>query len=139
MVRPEATLWDDVPGVGLSCNTSRSEINFAITAFQALLKSGLTLVIYMGLSRAAEARDALLRAGMPGAMPVAVIANASRPEQTALIGPLDAFVDAARAAGIASPAIIVAGEVVSCSNLVPVVQAESRNSACYVGSGIGAP
>jgi uroporphyrin-III C-methyltransferase len=104
----------------------------------ALVKSGLTLVIYMGLSRAAEVRDALRRAGMPGTMPVAVIANASRPEQTALVATLDTFVAAARAAGIASPAIIIAGEVVSCGDLMPLVQAAPPNATRAVGVAIGA-
>jgi uroporphyrin-III C-methyltransferase len=76
--------------------------------WKALVASRLTLVIYMGTRRVAELREALIDAGMPRATPVAVIANATRPEQKAVITSLGALVtDGA----LASPAVIVCGEV----------------------------
>jgi uroporphyrin-III C-methyltransferase len=79
--------------------------------WRALVASRLTLVIYMGTRRANELRKALREAGMPATMPVAVIANVTRPEQKALVTTLHAFVEDLAHAGFASPAIIVVGEV----------------------------
>ncbi len=77
----------------------------------ALVASRLTLVIYMGMRRAEALRASLLRAGMAPATPVAVIAHASRPQQRVLQSTLERFVEEAQAADLASPAIIVAGDV----------------------------
>jgi len=80
--------------------------------WDALARSGLTLVIYMGVARAEEIRRRLLAAGMAATMPVAVVANATRPDQVAVVATLDDFVDDMRTAAIdAMPAIIVVGEV----------------------------
>ena len=80
--------------------------------WDALARSGLTIVIYMGVARAAEIRRRLLVAGMAATTPVAVVANATRPDQVACVATLDDFLPAMHAAGIdAMPAIIVAGEV----------------------------
>lgn len=79
--------------------------------WSALVRSGLTLVIYMGMRRAEELQAALRTAGMASSMPVAVIAHATRPEQAAIVSTLAAWPAAAAAAGLASPAIIVVGRV----------------------------
>ena len=80
--------------------------------WDALAKSGLTLVIYMGITHAEALRARLLAAGVAPGMPVAVIAHATRPEQDAVVATLDDFVAAMHAGGVArSPAIIVVGEV----------------------------
>jgi siroheme synthase len=74
-------------------------------------------VIYMGVARAASLQSALLAAGMTADMPVAVIANATRPEEAALLTRLSTMERVLREAGIASPAIIVAGEVAALASL----------------------
>jgi uroporphyrin-III C-methyltransferase len=94
--------------------------------WRALVASRLTLVIYMGTRRADELRDALRDAGMPGTTPVAVIANATRPEQAELVSSLDKFVEATASARLASPAIIVVGYVAA---LARRGQAGSRKAA----------
>jgi uroporphyrin-III C-methyltransferase len=81
------------------------------TDWAALARTGLPLVIYMGVARCESIQDALLDAGMPGAMPAAAIANATRPEQNAVVTRLDALAEALGEAAIASPAILVIGEV----------------------------
>jgi len=96
---------------GVALVTGHAADGDAEPDWRALAASRLTLVIYMGTRRASELRDALRAAGVPGAMPVAVIANATRPEQAELVTTLDAFVEAAASARLASPAIIVVGEV----------------------------
>ena len=70
----------------------------------------LTLVIYMGVSGAQRIQDELLT-GLPGSTPVAVIQNASLPSQRHLSTTLGQLAQDLAQAGMASPAVIVVGEV----------------------------
>jgi uroporphyrin-III C-methyltransferase len=72
----------------------------------------LTLVIYMGVSGAERIQDELL-SGLPAATPVAVIQSASLPTQRHITTTLGALGGAIREAGMASPAVIVVGDVIS--------------------------
>jgi len=78
----------------------------------ALVASRLTLVIYMGARRAAQLRDRLIAAGMPQQMPAAVIANATCADQDMQVTTLSALAECA----IASPAIIVVGDVAALAS-----------------------
>jgi uroporphyrin-III C-methyltransferase len=89
----------------------------AATDWAALVRTGLPLVIYMGVARAASLQSALLAAGMAAGMPVAVIASATRREEVALLTTLASLDVGLREAGIASPAIIVAGKVAALANV----------------------
>ena len=71
----------------------------------------LTLVIYMGVSSAAQIQLGLLSA-LPGDTPVAVIERATLPAQRQCVTHLAGLVDALRAAGLGSPAVMVVGDVV---------------------------
>ncbi|MBT9474969.1 uroporphyrinogen-III C-methyltransferase [Polaromonas sp.] len=71
----------------------------------------LTLVIYMGVSGAGRIQTELLT-GLPAATPVAVIQNASLPTQRHITTTLGALADAIQAGGLASPSIIVVGDVI---------------------------
>jgi len=77
----------------------------------ALVGSRTTLVIYMGMSRIAVIRDALLQAGMKPEMPAAVVMHASCVEEKHWVGNLARLAEAADA-GLASPAVILIGEVI---------------------------
>lgn len=72
----------------------------------------LTLVIYMGVSGAERIQTELL-SGLPAGTPVAVIQNASLPTQRHLTATLGTLASAISAAGLASPSIIVVGDVIS--------------------------
>jgi len=87
--------------------------------WDALVRSRLTLVIYMGMAGADAIRASLLEAGMKGSMPVAVISNATRAEQASIVATLDTFVEAARAGLLRSPAIIVVGDAVGLASVAP--------------------
>ncbi|WP_027896912.1 uroporphyrinogen-III C-methyltransferase [Zestomonas thermotolerans] len=77
----------------------------------ALAKGGTTLVVYMGVAKLGEVRDSLLAGGMRADMPVAMIENASLPQQRECRSSLARMrQDAARFA-LKSPAILVIGEV----------------------------
>jgi len=79
--------------------------------WRALVASRLTLVIYMGMRRAHALRTSLREAGMRDDMPVAIVAKATTQHQTAIATTLARLVEDAASANIASPAIIVVGEV----------------------------
>ncbi|SNT15590.1 uroporphyrin-III C-methyltransferase [Noviherbaspirillum humi] len=81
----------------------------------ALAKLPFTLVIYMGIARCAQIQAALLAGGKPASTPVAVVQSASRAQQAQLITTLGELPNAIAAAGIASPGIIVIGDVVRCA------------------------
>jgi len=70
----------------------------------------LTLVIYMGVTSAQALQNGLLKS-MPPDTPVAVVQNASNPDQLSVIGSLSALLTLIHDAGIKSPAIILVGDV----------------------------
>ncbi|MGX5219533.1 uroporphyrinogen-III C-methyltransferase [Pseudomonas segetis] len=88
-----------------------SELNW-----QALADAGTTLVIYMGVAKLADIRQQLLQAGMNGEMPVAMIENASLPEQRERRSTVKRLLDDAQDFRLKSPAILIIGEVVSNSS-----------------------
>jgi uroporphyrin-III C-methyltransferase len=81
------------------------------TDWRALVASGLTLVVYMGIARAALIQQSLLEAGMNGATPVAVVSNATRSDERSIVTRLDQLAADISAAGLVSPAIMVIGQV----------------------------
>lgn len=72
---------------------------------------GRTLVIYMGVSTAAQIAEKLMADGLAPDMPLAVIENAARPEMRVLRGPLAALPQLVAREKVKSPALIVIGEV----------------------------
>ncbi|MDO8372641.1 MAG: uroporphyrinogen-III C-methyltransferase, partial [Polaromonas sp.] len=72
----------------------------------------LTLVIYMGVSGAGRIQDELLT-GLPASTPVAVIQNASLPTQRHITTTLGQLATALGESGLASPSVIVVGDVIS--------------------------
>ena len=71
---------------------------------------GLTLVIYMGVASAAALRAGLLES-LPPHTPVAVVQNASLPNERRMACCLADLVDRLHDEGIGSPAIIIVGNV----------------------------
>jgi uroporphyrin-III C-methyltransferase len=77
----------------------------------ALARTGLTLVIYMGVATCARIQRELIAGGLSAATPAAAISNATRTDQRFLVTRLDGLAAALAAAGLGSPAILVIGEV----------------------------
>lgn len=77
-----------------------------------LAQLNMTLVIYMGISRCAQIRAALVEGGKSGDTPVAVIRAATTARQSHLLTTLGDMDQAIRDAGVESPAILVIGDVV---------------------------
>ena len=80
--------------------------------WEALGKGSPVLVIYMGLKHLPTIRECLLKAGRRDAEPVAVISQATTPNQRVLETTLGQSVEDVTKSGIAAPALIVIGEVV---------------------------
>lgn len=77
----------------------------------ALAASGTTLVIYMGLTRLLNIVARLIAAGLPPDTPAAAIASGTLAAQRQVKGRLADLPVLVAADGLASPAIIVVGEV----------------------------
>lgn len=87
----------------------------------------LTLVIYMGVSGAERIQNELL-SGLPADTPVAVIQNASLPAQRHIATTLARLSGDVRLSGLASPSVIVVGDVVK-GLAQAAVHPEARRSA----------
>jgi len=79
----------------------------------ALAATGLPLVIYMGVARAAVIAAKLWAAGLAPTTPVAVISHATLPQESAQILSLQTLAENGLQETLASPAIIVVGEIVN--------------------------
>ena len=78
-----------------------------------LAGAGRTLVIYMGLATAQDIAEKLMADGLAPGTPVAIIEKATRPDQRVLRSLLADLGDLVARERIASPALIVVGDVVS--------------------------
>ncbi|HZY19594.1 MAG TPA: uroporphyrinogen-III C-methyltransferase [Ramlibacter sp.] len=78
---------------------------------QAAHQARLTLVIYMGVSGARHIQDQLLSA-LPAATPVAIVQRASLPGQRHAVTTLGDLADTIAREQLASPSVIVVGDVV---------------------------
>ncbi|MFK8330050.1 uroporphyrinogen-III C-methyltransferase [Pseudomonas sp. BJa5] len=81
--------------------------------WQALAQGGTTLVVYMGVSKLDEVQQGLLEGGLAADTPVAMIENASLPQQREQRSSLAQMCEAAARFKLCSPAILVIGEVVA--------------------------
>ena len=76
----------------------------------AAAAQGLTLVVYMGVTTVQELQQGLLGA-LPADTPVAVVQHASLPHQRQAVASLGGLAELVRVQGLASPAIIIVGDV----------------------------
>jgi uroporphyrin-III C-methyltransferase len=81
----------------------------------ALAASGLTLVIYMGLSRVEPIVTALRAGGLPSDTPAAAICSAHTPHQRQALCTLATLAATAKSERLVSPAILVVGDVVTAA------------------------
>lgn len=83
--------------------------------FEALVRTGGTLVFLMGLTALRQVTDGLAAAGMSPDMPAAVIENGARGTQRKVVSTVCELADAVEKAGVHSPALIVVGRVCALS------------------------
>ncbi|WP_249979124.1 uroporphyrinogen-III C-methyltransferase [Vreelandella olivaria] len=79
----------------------------------SLARQDETLVFYMGLSKVDAICHGLRHAGLPDEWPIMLVANASQPEQQALVGTLADIPARLAAHPLPSPCLIMVGSVVS--------------------------
>jgi uroporphyrin-III C-methyltransferase len=91
----------------------------------ALARSGLTLVIYMGVARVQDLADALRRGGLPGETAAAVVSAAHTPQQRHAVCTLATLVETVAAEQLPSPAILVLGNVVQAVQMCAVASDSS--------------
>ena len=89
-------------------------------------QSSATVVILMGMSKLAEIMGAFILQGK-NQTPVAIIQNATMENERYVLGTVENIVRVSRAWDMGSPAIIVVGEVVHCSELVQRIQTTKNN------------
>lgn len=77
----------------------------------AALAADGTLVFLMGLQRLPQIAAGLLAGGLPPETPAAVLSGGNAPHPAAVRASLGEITDAARAAGVEAPAVIVVGDV----------------------------
>jgi uroporphyrin-III C-methyltransferase/precorrin-2 dehydrogenase/sirohydrochlorin ferrochelatase len=81
--------------------------------WQRLILPNQTIAIYMGLSGLPQISKRLVEHGADATTPVAVVANATRPDQRVVTGELNTIAERVREAGLKSPAMIIVGSVVT--------------------------
>ncbi|GGZ14155.1 uroporphyrinogen-III C-methyltransferase [Novosphingobium colocasiae] len=79
--------------------------------WSGLAGKGRTLVIFMGLATAAQITEKLIADGLTPDVPVAIIEKATTPAMRVLRCPLAGLADLVESARVASPALIVIGDV----------------------------
>lgn len=82
----------------------------AAVDWRALASAALTLVVYMGVSRAGEMQKSLLEGGMSAVTPVIAVENVSRPDARTVVATVATMQQAFARSALKSPAIIVVGE-----------------------------
>ena len=80
--------------------------------WSALARTGLPLIIYMGISRLREIADALMAGGLSPETTVAVVCDATTVRQRVLVTTLLHVAVETAAQGLGSPSIVAVGEMV---------------------------
>lgn len=89
--------------------------------WQALAATGTTLVIYMGMSNLGHIVQQLIVNGLPADIPAAAIQNGTLPNQRQVVTTLGQLESLVVAEKMASPAIVVIGEVVRFAEMTEQV------------------
>ena len=88
--------------------------------FDELAKLSGTLVFLMGLHQLPRIVSRLMAAGKPGETPAAVLSGGNAPHSAQVRAPLSKLVEAANAAKVTAPAIILVGEVAALELNTPL-------------------
>ncbi|MBF2719914.1 uroporphyrinogen-III C-methyltransferase [Psychrobacter sp. NG254] len=81
--------------------------------FESFLNTDETVVFYMGLHSLARLTEGLIEAGRSSETPIAIVSNASMPNQQVLTGTLATIVAQQEQAQLPTPALLIMGDVVS--------------------------
>lgn len=81
--------------------------------FENLLDTNETVVFYMGLHSLERLTEGLMEAGRSSETPIAIVSNASMPNQQVLTGTLASIVERQEQAQLPTPALLIMGDVVA--------------------------
>lgn len=84
--------------------------------WDALAREHQTLAVYMGVAGLEQLQQRLLQAGRAASTPFAIVENGSRPQQRVVTGTLGDLAQTARAHAVASPALLILGEVTALAS-----------------------
>jgi len=99
--------------VALVTGHERSDKALPALDFAALAAFPGTLILYMGVSTAAQWSAALVREGKPPATPVAIVRRCSWPDEEMVRCTLGEVAEVIATRGVRPPAVILVGEVVA--------------------------
>jgi uroporphyrin-III C-methyltransferase len=88
--------------------------------WRSLAQTNHTVAVYMGLSTAARIAERLIAAGRQGSTPVAVVENASLPDERRLLTTLAGLAEAVQ--GLDGPALLIIGEVAALADVAPLAE-----------------
>src|SRR5688572_1553661 len=88
--------------------------------WSALVKTRMTLVVYMGVARCMDVQEALVSAGLDARTPVLIVESASLPRERQLRTTLGRLAADIAANEIASPAVMVIGEAARTRSSIPL-------------------
>jgi uroporphyrin-III C-methyltransferase/precorrin-2 dehydrogenase/sirohydrochlorin ferrochelatase len=97
--------------------------------WQSLAKPRQTVVIYMGLINSADIVDKLVSNGRDPATPVAIVQSGTTDKQRVFTGQLSELVTLIAAQKVASPALIIVGEVVALQSKLQWFSAQANTSS----------
>ena len=81
--------------------------------FKSFLNTDETVVFYMGLHSLARLTTGLIDAGRSAQTPIAIVSNASMPNQQVLTGTLETIVELQEKNQLPTPALLIMGDVVA--------------------------
>lgn len=87
-------------------------------SWRALARAGGTLVFLMGVRTMPQIVERLIEGGMDATTPAAIIERGACPDQRIIVTTLTKLVDARDAHEVASPSIIIVGQVVALSEQI---------------------
>jgi uroporphyrin-III C-methyltransferase/precorrin-2 dehydrogenase/sirohydrochlorin ferrochelatase len=99
----------------------------------SLAVPGQTLVVYMGLAALAMLCDELVRHGLPGSTPAAIVQQGTLPAQRVMTATLDTLAARAIAERLASPTLVIVGDVVRVRERV-LAYAADREAQTSLGA-----
>lgn len=100
-------------------------------------RSGLTLVIYMGVSSLDEISGALLSGGLDPATPAAIVQSVSLPCQRSVVSVLSRLAIERKLHDLSSPAIVLIGEVVGGALAPTLAKEPGARFACTSSRSFG--
>ncbi|MGO3282805.1 MAG: uroporphyrinogen-III C-methyltransferase [Psychrobacter sp.] len=97
--------------------------------FKSFLNTDETLVFYMGLHSLPRLTEGLIDAGRSADTPIAIVSNASMPNQQVLTGTLDNIVAQQAEAQLPTPALLIMGDVVSLQDDLAWYNQQNQNQS----------